>query len=100
MMMLLPKHKISPAVPASSSPAIRQSVLNTLPGARHHERAAFIAAAMSSEDKDADKLFADVFEKLRINETACIYWKYLREQEDGKRGRNIDDPLFDMCSVM
>ena len=68
---------------------------------RGHARVALISAVMANEDDQALKIFAGVFEKLRLGLLACIYWQDLDEEGTGKKPDRdpLEDPV-DQCSVM
>lgn len=68
---------------------------------RCHKRTALIVAAMADEDDEALKLFAEVFERLRIGALSCIFWEDLREGESGVNPKVDSDEIpIDKCSMM
>ncbi|KAF2712349.1 hypothetical protein K504DRAFT_371948 [Pleomassaria siparia CBS 279.74] len=72
-----------------------------LPRLRHQKRLALVVAAMADEDDQAMRLFAEVFESMRIGALDCIFWEHLRQEESGATPRGDDDEtLADQCSVM
>ncbi|ORX97348.1 hypothetical protein BCR34DRAFT_578009 [Clohesyomyces aquaticus] len=73
------------------------------PSMRRSRRAGLLMAAMADEDDEALRMFAGVFEKLRLGVMGCIYWEDLREAESGAKESAEDDEdkiPMDACSVM
>ena len=71
------------------------------PMLRRQKRLGLVVAAMSSEDEQAMKIFAEEFESMRLGAYSCIFWKDLREGETGMKARGSNDDIpMDQCSVM
>ncbi|KAH8732228.1 hypothetical protein GQ44DRAFT_745478 [Phaeosphaeriaceae sp. PMI808] len=68
-----------------------QAYEHPLPQLRHQKRLALVAM----------RIFAEVFEEMRMGVLACIFWENLREEESGLKP-DVDDDEFptNQCSVM
>jgi hypothetical protein len=74
------------------------------PPLRRQKRLALDLAAMTDEDDEALKPFAEGFQSLRVGAFACIFWQTLREGEWGGKlhggDKNDDEITADRCLVM
>lgn len=68
---------------------------------RRQQRTSIIMAAMGEENHEALKIFAEVFQDPRTGVMGHIFWKNLREEEDGTKPERESDVFpTDNCSVM
>jgi hypothetical protein len=69
------------------------------PQLRRQKRLALVVAAMTNEDDQALKLFAEGFESMRLGLLAHIFWKDLKKKESSmKPPREDDDEIpMDQC---
>jgi hypothetical protein len=72
------------------------------PELRRQKRIALVMGAMATENEEALRIFAEVFENLRIGTLGCIFWEDMRPDEDGAKPRSDDDDEIptDQCSIM
>jgi hypothetical protein len=71
------------------------------PQLRRQKRLGLVVAAMTEEDNEALKIFAEGFESLRLGALSWICWEDLREDESSIKLKGDDDKIpMDRCSVM
>jgi hypothetical protein len=56
---------------------------------------------MATENEEALRLFAEVFENLRIGALGCAFWDDMRPDEFGLKPEGDEDEIpTDQCSIM